>query len=286
MNSNGRRTGWSRAIALAQEPYLQNNKVKMFHDINTYESNGPGNRACILTNKTITGIILTQFTDRDQVAVLFNFNGKDVILVSTYMANDERVRPVKLPPEKITKAVIRYAKENGIGIIVGTDANSHNTAWGSTDINPRGISLLDYILDNQLMIMNEIGKPTFVTKAREEVLDITITTPEIANKIIGWHVSEYDSHSDHKFIDFMIDSQPNINHSIFRNVKKTNWLNYKQALQSKRNARQRIDSEEIDIDRLDRAAEDLRKDIIESFEESCKESEKKGKEKPRWWGKT
>ena len=122
------RKGWARAIALVQEPYLIKNKVKMFHNVNIYESKEAGNRACIITNKNVTGIILTQFTNRDQAAVLFNLNCKDTILVSTYMASDERVRPVKLPPEKITKEVIRYARDNGIGIVVGTDANSHNTS--------------------------------------------------------------------------------------------------------------------------------------------------------------
>ncbi len=284
-DSTDLRTGWARAIALVQEPYLQNNKVKMFHNTNIYESSGSGNRACIITNKNITGITLTQFTNRDQAAVLFNLNGKDVILVSTYMANDERVRPVVLPPEKITKDVIKYAKDKGIGIIIGTDANSHNTAWGSTDINPRGIALLDYILDNQLMIANEIGKPTFVTKARSEVLDITIATPEIANKILGWHVSEYDSHSDHKYIDMILDFKPNINACIFRNIKKTNWLGYKTTLESKRNGRHRIDSDRIDIESLEIIANNLRDDIMDSYTENCRVSEKKGNEKPRWWGK-
>jgi len=53
-------------------------------------------------------------------------------------------------------------RAEGTHLIVGCDANSHHTSWGSTN-NNRGESLFNYITANELDIMNRGNKPTFVT---------------------------------------------------------------------------------------------------------------------------
>ena len=65
-------------------------------------------------------------------------------------------------------------KNEQIPTIVGTDANSHRTIWGSSDINPQGEDLLAYCVTAHLNFCIVANKPTFRTKTREEVLDLIL----------------------------------------------------------------------------------------------------------------
>ena len=48
-----------------------------------------------------------------------------------------------------------------IFFLISADANSHHTVWGSSDINNRRDGLLNYILSNDLYILNKGSRPTF-----------------------------------------------------------------------------------------------------------------------------
>ena len=80
-------------------------------------------------------------------------------------------------------------KNEEIFAIVGTDANAHHTVWGSSDINPRGENLLGYCVNADLNFCDVGSKPTFRTKAREEVLDLTLENRCAWDPVVGWHVS-------------------------------------------------------------------------------------------------
>ena len=95
-------------------------------------------------------------------------------------------------------------RANGTHLIVGCDAISHHTSWGSTNINNRGESLFNYIMANGLDIMNAGNKTTFVTSNRQEVIDITIATVYAGNCIKDLHVTEEVNCSDHRYMRFNV----------------------------------------------------------------------------------
>ena len=115
---------------------------------------------------------------------------------------------------------------------MGGDVNAHHTVWGSTDTNSRGEKLLEFIASTSMDIMNRGNSPTFVTKNRSEVLDITLATQNISNRISQWHVSNEDSLSDHREINFYFECS----HQIKKNLEipgtqtgdylKGNWDHY------------------------------------------------------------
>ena len=80
--------------------------------------------------------------------------------------------------------------------LVGTDANAHHTIWGSCDINPRGENLLAHCVSADLNFCNVDNKPTFRTKTREEVLDLTLVNRYAWDRVVGWYVSNVLSFSD------------------------------------------------------------------------------------------
>jgi hypothetical protein len=58
-------------------------------------------------------------------------------------------------------------------LISGCDANAHHIIWGSTDINPQGECLMEYLVSKYLNILNKGNEPTFVISNRKEVIDDT-----------------------------------------------------------------------------------------------------------------
>ena len=85
-----------------------------------------------------------------------------------------RYDSVDLPAQEDIKSLVAYAKDKGLELLLGCDANSHHEVCGSTDINPRGESLLDFITRTRLHILNRGKEPTFMGSRRQKVLDITL----------------------------------------------------------------------------------------------------------------
>ena len=83
-------------------------------------------------------------------------------------------------------------------MIICSDTNCHHIAWGSTDCNARGESLLDFILSKNLFFCNEGVKPTFETKTQRQVLDVTFVSEKLFNKIENWRVCDEFNFSDYK----------------------------------------------------------------------------------------
>jgi len=118
---------------------------------------------------------------------------------------------------------------DGTHLIVGCDANSHHTSWGSTDINNRGESLFNCIMANGLDIMNRGNKPTFLASNRQEVVDITIATVYAGNFIKDWHVTEELSCSDHRYIRFTVTGTDR-SVEVYRNPRRTDCESFRADL--------------------------------------------------------
>jgi hypothetical protein len=56
---------------------------------------------------------------------------------------------------------------------------------------------LEYIANSNLEILNWGSEPTFYTRVREQVIDITLSSASIWQEIVNWRVSKEVSLSDH-----------------------------------------------------------------------------------------
>ena len=149
-------------------------------------------------------------------------------------------------------------------MIIGSDVNSHNTAWGSTDTNPRGDNLLFFIMSANLTVCNQGTVGTFVNVQREEVIDITMATENIEKFIKDWKVSTEYAFSDHRLITFSLNMKKANKTKPFRSIKKTNWIKYEEIMTGKL---AQVELEEHpDIDKL---ATTLSNKMKEAYEESC-----------------
>lgn len=148
--------------------------------------------------------------------------------------------------------------------LIGCDANAHHTVWGSTDINVRGESLLEFILKEQIHIANRGNRPTFANEVREEVLDLTLCSDTLADNISDWNVSDEPSMSDHMNIKFKIDNEIDSKKRGF-SKRFVDWKKYSELFTDR--VKDLILVLET-TDDLEQATSNLTETIMSSFEES------------------
>jgi hypothetical protein len=234
-------------------------------------------RACIYGRKDLNLTFLPQLSNCDFAACLLKYkkgnNEKSIIVCSAYLPYDTSV-----PTTELINAV-QYSKRIKIPILIGSDANSHNIMWGSSDTNRRGISLMEFILSEDLRILNEGNRPTFINRVREEVIDITFCSSDIEFEISDWRVSSEDSLSDHQTINFKMfaDPPPPIS---YRNPKATNWEAFNFRLDRRlRNRNSNITT----IAELENESDVISNAIVQSYKESCPLKTASSKSANPWW---
>ena len=167
-------------IVLAQEPWIRGGTIKgspttANRHVGIGKQGKP--RSCIYTSKDLDAWMMPQYSNADVVTVsINNLQGiipRTVIFASAYMAEENTA-----PPQIVEELTLFY-KQNNLALVLGSDANAHHVAWGSSDTNERGEDLLNFIASTDLAWCNKGHKPTFITRNRKEVLDITLATPEV-----------------------------------------------------------------------------------------------------------
>ena len=161
------------STVLFQEPWTDGGAIRSkLRGWKLFQGNKKGKRprACIYVTSDITCFLIPQFSSEGVVAVRVKNvrrEGNSIVFVSAYMALEEPAPPV------ILKKLRFHSVRDKIPTVIGTDANAHHTVWGSSNVNTRGMNLLKYCATANLLICNVGNKPTFRTRKREEVLDLT-----------------------------------------------------------------------------------------------------------------
>ncbi|XP_036329761.1 uncharacterized protein LOC118741894 [Rhagoletis pomonella] len=217
-----------------------------------------------------------QLSDGDLVVASIELDKTSFWVASAYMAHDKDV-----PPDGFRTLAEEAAFKNK-PLVASCDANAHNLMWGSTDTNARGESLLDFILGNKLSVLNLGSEPTFITKSREEVLDITLASDMFAHKIKRWRVLKEKSYSDHRYIEFEIDLKtPQVRE--FRNVRNTDWGVYNNKLRTLLPKIPPRDlAKQVELEGL---VNQVTKAMNSSLSAGCPVVRYRGKSKPPWWSK-
>ena len=200
---------------------------------------------------------------------------REIILRSAYVPYDD----VEPPPPGEMERLVTGCRAEGTHLIVGCDANSHHTSWGSMNINNRGESLFNYIMANGMDTMNKGNKPTFVTSNKQEVIDITIATVYVGNFIKDWHVTEEVSHSDHRYIRFTVTGM-DWSVEVYRNPCRTDWESFRTDLSGCLcNMIDKISNFTF----LETAAKQLQDATVSAYNENCLLTVRRNNRKISWW---
>lgn len=211
-------------IALIQEPWVNKGIKGLNHNSAKLicERSVSNPRAAILVRKSLKFLPLYNHTSRDLASVLLTviIDGvsRDIVVASAYFPGDDE-HP---PPPRAVRNLISFCTQQELEYIIGCDANAHHSSWGSTDINRRGEHLYDYLLDIDAIVLNEGDVPTYLFNGREEVLDITVCSPDSVNLFLNWHVCLEPSLSDHRHIRVDLLGSTDTR-EVRRNPRKTDW---------------------------------------------------------------
>lgn len=273
-------------VALVQEPYFRRGNFYLGNLVDpvfaTFSKLEMANsrsmpRACVLVNKAIVATLISELTTRDVCAVTIDVSVGDLnrkyVYCSVYLPHDEP------SPTDDFKRVVVHCVTKGLPLIVGSDANAHHIIWGSSDINLRGSSLMEYLSSTDLGLLNIGNRPTFMVSNREEVLDITLCSNRISHELTNWHVSDEESLSDHRYI-FFEHSNVTAQTLRFRNPRSTNWELYIELVATKFHGYSPSIENPSD---LDDAVDTTTSYIMEAFEEACPLRSVKTTRGTPWW---
>ncbi|KAL1489506.1 hypothetical protein ABEB36_014390 [Hypothenemus hampei] len=65
--------------------------------------------------------------------------------------------------------------------------------------------MVDWMASTGLVVVNTGSTPTFSRAGKGSVIDVTVASPNVCGKIIGWTVEEMENYSDHKYITYSFE---------------------------------------------------------------------------------
>ena len=175
---------------------------------------------------------------------------------------------------------VEHSKRVHKEIIIGSDSNAHSQLWMSESNYDRGDIFEDFLTLNNLLVSNVGNKYTYDCATGKSIIDITIVSMYLFDRIKDWVVHDEDYFSDHKLITFHIEfNKPPPCFS--RNFKKANWSYFKHILKNKT----WDDPPELwSKMTIEKEAEKLRRDILQALDKVCPLIKHSTKPKPQsWW---
>lgn len=133
----------------------------------------------------------------------------DYMIISVYSSGNESTEILDHILNNISNLIRRWGK----GTIIAGDFNAKSPNWNERRLDGRGKKVTEWIASENLVIKNEGTKPTFKKGDQESIIDLTLCTENIAERITGWQVlDEIENGSDHEYICFEVqDNQIRIN---------------------------------------------------------------------------
>jgi hypothetical protein len=188
-------------VAFIQEPYTAHNRVaeitKRYRRFTS--STGRCRAATAVTNNQIDALLIQDVTDKDSVVVELILGNLKFYTANMYLDITE-----KLDKDlKLINDILQL--ENTSGILNTMDSNSRSRTWREKLTNVRGREREEFLITQQLFIINgESDMKTFQSSRGSSNIDLTISYYKLLKEVQEWKISEEESCSDHRIIQFCI----------------------------------------------------------------------------------
>ena len=180
-------------------------------------------RAMIVASKDLKISLIENLTSRDTTSINLHNLKEEIIICSSYQDIDYQE-----VINNIDKCV-EYSKTVSKDILIGTDSNAHSQLWMSESDNARGEIFEDFITSNGLFVCNIGNKFTYDCALGQSIIDITITSSLLADRVNDWTVHDENYFSDHKLITYNLNFNKAQTYKS-RNYKKANWPSFRKQL--------------------------------------------------------
>lgn len=179
--------------------------------------------AIIILNSEIDVVQLVEVSDEHIVCAQLITCVGEIFVVSLYCQFSDEISPYIRKMERV------IGKLQGKSIIICADVNAKSSLWYSGTSDERGELIEDFIQANDIIVINQPNNsPTFCSASGQSNIDVTLASPNVADRIINWKVEEKLTISDHNAITFRVRKvdqyQPRVVNSFpgFA-MKNANW---------------------------------------------------------------
>lgn len=172
-----------------------------------YAKSISGNVRWILdrSGRAALGVMNDKFTvseiEKEDGFVAAKVNG--VTVYSCYASPNSPITSFRAVLDKLEQS----ARQKQGDIIIAGDFNARSAAWMDTVTNPKGEDLSLLVDTLRLNVANAGGDPTFVGRGAGSIVDVTFVSETLARRMMEWKVLEDENASDHRYIEFRIESQ-------------------------------------------------------------------------------
>jgi hypothetical protein len=134
-------------MALVQEPWYREECIRGLNipGYTLHSARGKERPKASILARNLDARVLPGFSCRDLVAILIKYTEdgaeRRLVTCSAYLPYDSE----DLHPSRELEELVRYCENENLRLIVGCNSNAHHTAWGSTNCNGRGESLLEFL---------------------------------------------------------------------------------------------------------------------------------------------
>lgn len=272
-------------IVLVQEPWLHKGKLcNPPAGLNGFTCSTNANhqpRAAIFASEDLQAWLRSDLSSPELCVIQttkLSKNNRATLIASMYIPGDGDSVPGAL------ERLCQYAQDHNLDLLLGGDVNAHHTHWGSRAINARGEEVLAFLNTTNLVLCNRGAVPTFNNSRWTEVIDVTLATPNLCDRVEDWKVCvSIPSLSDHAFIAFNLATQTAPNSLLWRrNVRNTNWVLFDEALKTSLQARGGLPQPRT-CEQVTEVATVLQDCVKEAFNVACPLKAYKGKKSAPWW---
>ncbi|KAJ8966142.1 hypothetical protein NQ314_003721 [Rhamnusium bicolor] len=139
------------------------------------------------------------------------------IIYNCYASENKDIEDLEIMLEEIALHIRRHKEK----VIIAGDFNAKSPQWGEMTMDRRGEIITEWAAQNDLVILNQGNKPTFRRGDYTAILDLTIATQDIRNKVTKWEVLDRESLSDHEYIYFEVTEESS--EPIRENPRNEGW---------------------------------------------------------------
>ncbi len=212
-----------------QEPPLRNEKVIGFGKAHNlfYDQSSCRPRAAIYASKDLNMWLVPEYTTGDMATCLWKTEKEDILITSVYMdITNAAVWPPQL--EKLLHHCARKKKE----LVICADTNAHSSLWQCNDTNKRGEMLEELIFAHNINVNNIGDHFTFFRGEARTIIDVTLSTTNVWERIKNWRVTTDVQGSDHLLIQFLITIS-NVTVRKSRNFNQGDWDLFQKTMEER-----------------------------------------------------
>ena len=207
-------------IGFLQEPWVYRGRVAGLAGIRKHHSQENHFRTAICHSNDMNMWEVPQFTNSDVTTCIWRPSSlpscKEIYLISAYWAGGDTEIP------KLLVEVVEFCQRDNIKFLCGIDSNAHSSWWANKRTDRRGEKLEDFLIEQNLYLLNQGQTSTFKSAVGQSKIDITFCSASIQRNIKDWKVWTNYSGSDHRIIHMNFEPEGE-NRRWTRNLKKCNW---------------------------------------------------------------